>query len=125
RLGHRLIGMTVMPWIGVDLGAIAEGTEGEVRLDPDDRIAPAHRPAFHRFEQEAIPAPGGNLEHRGNRRFQIGDETGPYDLRLAGIVGARKIADSGFDQHGGAGLPAGQSTVLDRPSACCNATWLS
>ena len=74
----------------VDLGAAAVRAPDQVGIEPDDRIAAAHRAAFDRFEQEAHRPAAGDLQERRDRRFEVGDQRGPDHLRLAARRSARR-----------------------------------
>ena len=70
----------------IDLGAALDRAPDEVRLEPDDRIAPTRRAAFDRFQQKAHGTAAGNLEERRDRRLKIGNQGGPDHLRLAARI---------------------------------------
>ena len=84
----------------LNLGIAAAHAPYLARLDADDRVAAAHRAAFDRFQQEAVRPPGRQLEHCRYRRLEVGNQTRPDHLCLAGIVGARKLGDARLDQQG-------------------------
>ena len=71
----------------VDLGLALAAAPDQVRLETDERVAAADRPALDRFQQEAVGAAVGQLEHRRNRRLQVGDQRRPDDLRPSGGIG--------------------------------------
>ncbi len=75
----------------IDEGLLAFGAPHDVGLEPDHGVASARRAAFHRFQQEAHGAPGGELQVGGDRRLQVGDQAHPYNLRGAGRVAFGKI----------------------------------
>ena len=58
----------------------------QIGIEPDDRIAPAHRAALDRFEQEAHRPAARDLEEGRDRRLEVGDQRGPHDLRLAARI---------------------------------------
>ena len=49
-----------------------------------------------------ICAPIGQLQHGGNRRLEIGHQTGIEDARFAGRVGRGKRLEGRLDFHAGA-----------------------
>src|SRR5262249_18573849 len=55
-------------------------------LEPDDRVATAHRAAFHGFQQKAHGTAAGDLEERRDRRLKVGNQGGPDHLRLAPCI---------------------------------------
>ena len=67
----------------VDLRPPVVDTKYEIRFQTDNGVTAAHRAALNRFQEKAHGPRTGNLEKSRDRRFQIGDERGPYDLRLA------------------------------------------
>ncbi len=76
------------------------GAEHDVGGETEDRVTPAHRAAFDRFEQEARPAGLRQLQMNADRRFQIGDEPRRQNLRAAGLVGAReRPVEAGLEPH--------------------------
>ena len=83
----------------VDLGARAVGAPDDVGLEPDDRIAAAHRAAFDRLEQEAVGASARDFQKRRDRRFEVGDQRGPYHLRLAARIARRESLRRRLDLH--------------------------
>src|SRR5204862_70441 len=72
----------------------------EIGVETDDGIASAHRAALHRFQQEAHGARAGDLEKRRHRGFEIRDQRGPDDLRLAAGVSLGKRRCLRLDLHG-------------------------
>src|SRR6266511_1023603 len=72
RSTAKLNAMRVGARLAVDFGAIAVHAPDHVRFETDDRIAPAHRAALDRFEQEAHRLTG-QLQESRNRRLQVGD----------------------------------------------------
>ena len=70
-----------------------------VRLEADDRVAAAHRAALDRFQQEGVGPPVGQLEIGRDRRLEVGDQLGPDELRLAGVVGRGEGVEVGRDRH--------------------------
>ncbi len=66
-----------------DLRLPAFGAEEQVRVEAEHRIAPAHRAAFDRLEQEGVPPAPCELQEGRNRRLQIRDEARENELRLA------------------------------------------
>ena len=66
-----------------DLRACALGAEEQIRIEAEHRIAPAHRAAFDRFQQKGVPPAAGELQEGGDRGFEVGDEPGEDELRLA------------------------------------------
>jgi hypothetical protein len=52
----------------------------QVGLHPDDRIAPAHLAAGHRFEDEGVAARIRQLQHHRDRRVEIGGQPGVDQL---------------------------------------------
>ena len=84
----------------VDLRLVPAGAPDEIGLDADHRIAPAHRAALHGFEQEAVSAAVGELQHAGDRRLQIGHQAGIDDAWPAGRVGCGKNLEGRLDFHG-------------------------
>ena len=61
--------------VAIDLGAAVAQAPDQVGIEPDDRVASAHRAALDGFEQEAHRPAGGELEEGGDRRLEVGDET--------------------------------------------------
>jgi hypothetical protein len=53
--------------------------------------------ALHRFQQAAERLAVTQLEHRGDRGFEIGDQSRPHDLRLPGGVTACEFAAWGIN----------------------------
>ena len=66
--------------LAVDLGPVAEGAPDDVGSDADDRVAPAHGAALHRFQQAADGLPVAQLQGRRDRRLEVGDEPRPHHL---------------------------------------------
>ena len=64
-------------------GLAALDLPDQVRVEADDRVAPAHGAALDRFQQEGIARIAGQLQLGGDGRFEVGDEPGRQDLRLA------------------------------------------
>ena len=60
--------------------------EEKIRIEADHRVAAAHRPAFHQFQQEGIPPAAGELQERRDWGFEVGDEPGEDELRLAAPI---------------------------------------
>ena len=79
--------------------AIAAAAPDQVGLEADRRVAPAHRAALDRFEQEAVGPAFGELEHRRDRRLEIGDQRGPDHLRLPGLVAGDELGRIGARRH--------------------------
>ena len=82
RLGAGREGVGLGARAAVDLGLRAVGAPDQIRLEPDDRIAAAHRAAFHRLQQKAHRLAAAELEEGRDRRLQVGDQRGPHHLRL-------------------------------------------
>ena len=76
--------------VAVDLGLRAVRSPDQVGIEPDHRIAAAHRAAFDRLEQEAHRPRAGDFQERRDRRFEIGDQRGPHHLRLRRGRSARR-----------------------------------
>src|SRR5690606_35725772 len=55
-----------------------------------DRIAAEIGPALDRFQQEAVGAAVRQLEHRRDRRLQVGDQCGRHDLRRPRLIDGRE-----------------------------------
>ena len=85
--------------VAVDLGAAAVGAPDQIRLDADDRMAAAHRAAFHQLEQEAHRLAAAELEERRDRRLQVGDQRRPHHLRFAAGVTFGEDALRRLDLH--------------------------
>ena len=107
----------------IDLGCRAIGPPHQIGVAADDGVAAAGRTAFDRFQQETVRPLRRELEHDRDRRFEVGDEPRPSDLRRALIVAAREawkvrldgvsaafrveLRDGGFRRaHGSSSLPA-------------------
>ncbi len=88
----------------VDLGLAVDGAPDEVRLEPDDRVASAHRAAFDRFQQKALRPALGDLQERRYRCLEVGNEGGPDDLRLAPRVALGERRCLRLDLHGNISL---------------------
>ncbi len=97
--GQRVEDRTALG-IAIDLGLAVPHAEDQVGCESDDRIAAADRAAFDGFEEEAVGAARRQLEHRRNRRFEIGHQPRPDHAGAAGIVGLRGDVCGGLDQHG-------------------------
>jgi len=82
-----------------DLGPGSDRAPDEVRLEPDDRVAPAHFAAFDRFEQKAHRPAAGDFQKGRDRRFKISDQGRPHDLRLAGRIARGKRRSRRLDLH--------------------------
>ncbi len=93
-------GVGIAAGAAVDLGLVAAAAPDEVRFHADDRIAPAHMAAFDRFQQEGVGLGGGDLQHRRDRRLQVGDRFGPHHLRLALSVARLECLEIGRERHG-------------------------
>ena len=60
--------------------------EEKIRIEADHRVAAAHRPAFHRFQQEGISPAAGELQERRDWGFEVGYEPGEDELWLAAPI---------------------------------------
>ena len=115
---RRLVaGREGAPRRAVDLGAPADGAPDQVGLEPDDRIAPAHRAAFDRFQQKAHRPAAGDLEEGRHRRFEVGDQRGPHHLRLAARIAFGERGGRRLDLHRRAQLSSSVLAV-DPVSTC-------
>jgi hypothetical protein len=68
----------------VDFGAVALRAEHQIGVQPQQAVAPAHRAAFDRFEQEVAPFRLHQLQRGGDRCFGVGNELAPQQRRLPG-----------------------------------------
>src|SRR5690606_1703143 len=93
--GERFISVEIGLGRPIDLGLAVDDPPKQVGFEADDRITAANGAAFHRFEEEGITAPGGELEIGPNRGFQIGDDAPIENLPFAGIVTLCKSAELG------------------------------
>ena len=84
----------------IDLGPSGDGAPDQIGIEPDDRVAPAHRAAFDRFQQKAHRPPVGDLEEGRHRRFEVGDQRGPDHLGLAPRVALGERRCLRLDLHG-------------------------
>ena len=73
----------VIACLAVDFRHIPPAAPDQVRTQPDEGITAANGPALDGFEQEAVGLTLRQLDHRRDRRFQIGNQPGRDDLRLA------------------------------------------
>ena len=126
RCERRIVGRHKSSRIGerraVDLGALAVDAKDEIRLEPDDRIAAAHRAAFDQLQKKAHRPSAGDLEKCRDRRFQIGDQSGPDELRLAGRVTRREGLRRRLDLHYLSCIELESSGPLPEfPMACASA----
>ena len=71
------------------ISAVAPLAATPDRVAADDGVAAAGRTAFDRLEETVRPLMR-ELEHDRDRRFEVGDEPRPSDLRRALIVAARE-----------------------------------
>src|SRR5262249_15312742 len=83
----------------VDLGTALDRAPDEIGLEPDDRVATAHRAAFDGFQQEAHGTAAGDLEERRDRRLKVGNQGGPDHLRLAPCITLGKGRCLRLDLH--------------------------
>src|SRR5690606_3627398 len=83
--------------LAVDFRLVAHRAPDRVRLQTDDRIAIAAVAAFDGFEKEAVWLSFSDLEHGGNGRIEIGDETRIDDLRLARVIRGFEGGEFGQD----------------------------
>ena len=95
---REAVGLVAHP--AVDLGTSRHGAPDEIGVETDDGIASAHCAALHQFQQEAHGARAGDLEKRRHRGFEIRDQRGPDDLRLAAGVSLGKRRCLRLDLHG-------------------------
>src|SRR6185437_1032484 len=95
----RLEGMRIDAGVAIDLGLVPGAAPDHVRLEADDRVAAAHRAALYRFQQEGVGPAVGQLEIGGDRRFEVGDQFGPDELRLAPVIGTGEGVELGRDGH--------------------------
>jgi hypothetical protein len=58
---ERLEGVRVGAGTAVDLGLVLRAAPDHVGLEADDRVAPAHRAALDRFQQEELGRPSASL----------------------------------------------------------------
>jgi len=79
----------------VDAADFAVALPDQIRLGTDDRIAPAHFATGDRFQHEAVCAGLGQFQHQGNRRVQIGGQTGIDQLVFAAV----ETGLEGFDSR--------------------------
>jgi hypothetical protein len=91
RVGQRL---------AVDLGLGPFDPPDEIGFEADHRIAPAHRAAFHRFEQEAVSGVAGELQHDRDRGLEVGHELGGDHLGAALGIGGGEGVELWQDLHG-------------------------
>ena len=89
----------VLPGVPIDLRPRAETAPDQVRLQADGRVAAAHGAALDRFQQTAVRAALGELEHGRDRRLQIGDQRGPHHLGLTGLVRCAELGEIGLRRH--------------------------
>src|SRR5262249_4523627 len=84
----------------IDLSPPGHGAPNEIGIEPDDRIAPAHRAALDRFQQKAQRTGTRNLEESRYRRFEVGHQRGPDDLGLAARIAFGNRRPLRLDLHG-------------------------
>ena len=97
RAARRPVGRS--PALAVDRGLAALAPPDQVGVEADHRIAAAHRAALDQFEQEGIARVARQLQVGRDRRFEIGDQPRPDDLRLAPLIGAGEAVVVGRDHH--------------------------
>ena len=85
----------------------------EVGLHAHDRVAPAHLAAGDAFEEEAVLARLGQLQHQRDRRVEVGDEAGPDHLVPARGEAGGEVLDRREELHRGSG-EAGQGGLEQR-----------
>ena len=70
----------------------AMGAPDHVGVHADHGVAAARCAAFHGFEKESVGAAfRAQFQIGGDGRFKIGDQTGGYEARASGFIGAREI----------------------------------
>ena len=97
-----------------DLGLIAATAPDEVRLHRHDGIAAAPGAALDAFEQESVRLALSDLQIGRDRGFQVVDQSGPDDLRLAGVIGLGEGVEGGLKAH--LALPVLAASALARAS---------
>ena len=100
RLAAGLERLAVLARGAVDLGRVGACAPHHVGIEPDDRVAPAHRAALDGFEEKAQRLVGAGLEKGRDRGFEVGDQRGPHDLGGAACIGCRECAGGRLDLHG-------------------------
>src|SRR5260221_16710 len=81
-------------------GAGGDRAPDHVGIEADDGVAPTHRAALDRFEQEAHRPLAANLEEGRHRRFEVRDQRRPHDLGLAPRVALGECRCLRLDLHG-------------------------
>ena len=85
----------------------------EVGLHAHDRVAAAHLAAGDAFEEEAVLARLGQLQHQRDRRVEVGDEAGPDHLVAARGEAGGEVLDRREELHRGSG-EAGEGGLEQR-----------
>ena len=102
---RQRVGRLVLPAVGVEAGGAVEPRRGaaafpdEVGLHAHEGIAPAHLAAGDAFEEKAVLARLGELQHQRDRRVEVGDEPGPDHLVPARGEGRGEVFDGGEELH--------------------------
>ena len=84
----------------IDFGFAFHRAPDQVRLESDDRIAPANRSAFDQLEQKAHCLAAAELQKGGDRGFQVGHQGGPHHLRFVAPIAFGKGGFRRLDLHG-------------------------
>ena len=83
----------------VDFGTVAAASPDQVGIAADERVAPADGTALDRFQQEAVGAALGELQHRRDGRVQVGHQHRPENLRASVVVGTDELRKIGSNVH--------------------------
>ena len=76
-------GVACLTCPAIDLGPSRDRAPDQIGVEPDDRIAPPHRAALDRFEQNAHRPTVRDLEEGRHRRLEVGNQGGPHHLRFS------------------------------------------
>ena len=83
--------------VPVDLGLSVAAAPDQVRLHPDDRVAPACRAALDAFQQERVGLAVCQLEEGGHRRFQVRHAATPHQRAASVVIGRAESGETGWD----------------------------
>ncbi len=98
-VGAGLEAAQIMARLAIDLDPVAKAAPDQIGLHADRRVAAAHRPAFDRFQEEAVGPAFGQLQHRGDRGLEIRDQGGPDHLRSPGGISLGEARELGAGLH--------------------------
>ncbi len=100
RIVLRLEGIRFRTRGAIDVGLVAIDAENEIGIEPDDRVAAAHRAAFNGLKQEGWMPLAREFQIRRDRCLEIGNQRRPNKLGLAFGIARAECAFVRQDLHG-------------------------